>query len=90
MSGTTARVKGHTLRYEGQTRGYWRSERMGPGPGICSCGVESEVLPTTAARQRWHRAHKGEVIAASTPNGTAAGGNPAAAVSEAATSQNGQ
>lgn len=37
----------------------------GPGKGRCSCGVTSEwELPTTAARQRWHRIHKGDVLAA--------------------------
>jgi hypothetical protein len=65
-------VKGHYLRHEGRVfrigERYYLSlrwvERSGPGLCRCSCGWESESLPTTAARQRAHRAHKEAVVAA--------------------------
>jgi hypothetical protein len=55
------RVAGHTLPFEGRVMvaGWYRN---GPGFGRCSCGARSEKeLPNTAARQRWHRAHKEEI-----------------------------
>lgn len=55
------RLSGHGLLYEGRTRGWYRSETMGPGPAICSCGAESPPLPTTAERKRWHAQHKDAV-----------------------------
>ena len=56
-------LKGHGLFAEGRVlAGYgWGS---GPGRGKCSCGALSETLPSTAARQRWHKEHKAEVRAA--------------------------
>lgn len=55
-------VKGHTLPFEGRVYGYL-GLASGPGLGRCSCGVTSgKQLPTTAARQRWHREHKQAVI----------------------------
>ena len=54
-------VKGHTLSMEGQPVGYARN---GPGQGICSCRQLSPVLPTNAARKRWHKQHKDEILAA--------------------------
>lgn len=61
MSGTSARVPGHTLWHEGRILTYhgWGS---GEGKGLCSCGEQSPALPTTAARQRWHREHKQAVL----------------------------
>lgn len=56
------RVPGHTLPHEGRILGSW-TWSSGPGRGVCSCGEESpEVLPSTAARQRWHREHKETVV----------------------------
>lgn len=54
-------VPGHSLPFEGRVVNY-HGLGSGPGPAKCSCGWESESLPTTAARQRAHRAHKLEVI----------------------------
>lgn len=55
-------VKGHTLPYEGRVSTFMRMG-SGPGKGKCSCGAESsETLPTTAARQRWHREHKQAIL----------------------------
>ncbi len=56
-------VKGHSLLFEGKTPGAIRWTG-GEGPGKCSCGVLSPSLPTTGARQRWHKEHKAEVLAA--------------------------
>lgn len=55
-------LKGHGLRFEGRVNGYF-GMGSGPGKGRCSCGAESETLPTTAARQRWHRQHKARAAA---------------------------
>lgn len=58
------RVKGHTLPFEGRVRSVYRYG-SGPGHGRCSCGAASaDMLPSTAARQRWHRQHKSDVLAA--------------------------
>ena len=61
--GQQIRVKGHTLRYEGRV---WAYTRIGSGPGraVCSCGWESEMLESTAARQRAHRRHKMDLLEA--------------------------
>ena len=67
IEGTSARVSGHTLRYEGAA---YRSDGMperrhnGWGHGKCSCGELSGALANTAERKRWHRRHKAEVLAA--------------------------
>lgn len=71
MSRVVSRVVGHELRNEGRVfrigERYYASlgsgERNGPGSARCSCGAESPSLPTTAARQRWHRQHKADVLA---------------------------
>jgi hypothetical protein len=42
---------------------------VGHGHGLCSCGSRSPHLPSTAARQRWHAAHKGEVSGATPDTG---------------------
>lgn len=54
-------VKGHTLLFEGSPCGdaFWK--RSGTGRGKCSCGIMSPLLPSNAARQRWHRQHKQEM-----------------------------
>lgn len=56
------RVPGHTLPFEGRVmKAGWL--RNGSGRARCSCGTESDrELPNTAARQRWHRAHKKAVV----------------------------
>lgn len=56
------RVAGHGLRYEGRTHNAYRGLGNGVGTGKCECGAESPDLPTTAARQRWHKEHKAEVL----------------------------
>ena len=33
------------------------------GQAVCQCGAVSPTLPSTAARQRWHREHKADVRA---------------------------
>ena len=66
---TTQRVPGHTLVGEGRghdANGVWSWDwgiANGEGRGRCSCGALSPMLPTRTARKRWHREHKGEVIA---------------------------
>lgn len=62
-------VPGHGLRDEGKP--FWWSEHRqeyvrkpgcdSEGQALCRCGEFSGVLPTDAARKRWHRAHKEEV-----------------------------
>lgn len=67
---TSQRVKGHTLEHEGwphSTDGqrFWGSElAAGWGCGMCSCGALSNQVQGNAARKRWHREHKAEVLAA--------------------------
>jgi hypothetical protein len=54
------RLADHELPWEGRVEdslAYW-GVRHGEGTTSCSCGEQSPVLPTTAARQRWHREHK--------------------------------
>lgn len=58
------RVEGHSLRYEGR---YWNGLAYASGGmayGMCSCGKRSELLPSAAARKRWHREHKTDIITA--------------------------
>ncbi|GAA2347487.1 hypothetical protein [Dactylosporangium salmoneum] len=61
------RVAGHGLLREGAIYDenghlpHGAVVRSGPGRGKCECGSLSEVLPSTAARRRWHADHKGEV-----------------------------
>ena len=65
-------VKGHGLCHEGAAHDENGSylgrymNRIGGGVsvngyGFCSCGVRSALLESTAARKRWHRAHKSVV-----------------------------
>ena len=53
---------GHMLKREGRvfnpTNSYGSN---GSGSTACSCGQWSGVLPSTRARQQWHREHKAEV-----------------------------
>lgn len=57
-------VPGHHLPFEGKTKAQWMYRSgVASGSTKCSCGVESPVLPTIAARQRWHREHKLDVLA---------------------------
>jgi hypothetical protein len=68
MPKANARVAGHTLRAEGAP-----FDEAGAGPmyhyegkvgrAKCSCGALSEMLPTNAARRRWHADHKAAVVA---------------------------
>ncbi len=51
------RLAGHGLLAEGRVPNGW-SYGTGSGRARCECGWESDILPTTAARQRAHRAHK--------------------------------
>lgn len=65
---TSQRIKGHTLVAEGDPHDRfgiptWTYGGPVTGSGRCRCGVQSEPLPTTAARKRWHREHKAEVLA---------------------------
>ncbi len=59
------RVPGHMLRDSGRIWVGWPLLRYsyGPGYGVCSCGERSPDLPSTAARQRWHRQHKEALLA---------------------------
>lgn len=57
------RLAGHELLFEGQPCGVHFYARNGNGLGKCSCGELSELLPTNAARQRWHRQHKADIAA---------------------------
>ena len=68
---TSALVKGHRLLFEGRTSNdRWR--HTATGVGRCSCGGISHELTSDAARKRWHREHKGAVLAAEQEERTAA------------------
>lgn len=62
-------VPGHTLWVEGapfelvdgKPRRIGWSGVGGVGAARCSCGTFSPVLPSGAARRRWHRDHKRQV-----------------------------
>lgn len=63
-------LRGHALQHEGRAcepandRFGLELTRQSEGVAICECGVASPTLPSTAARQRWHReVHKPEVRA---------------------------
>jgi hypothetical protein len=79
-------VKGHGLRGEGlafvQEPAYFGGP-SGPrmvfdqkGQGLCHCGAWSPILPTTAARRRWHREHKQAVLDERGPAATCVGCDP--------------
>jgi hypothetical protein len=69
-------VRGHALQFEGQAlvpyddpepppwAPVYRLTHRSEGVAYCECGAVSPTLPSTAARQRWHReVHKPEVRA---------------------------
>lgn len=67
MSGPRSnRVRGHALRDEGMPfeKGVRLPVYGSLGYGRYECGAESPLLDTTAARKRWHRQHKAELLAA--------------------------
>lgn len=70
-------IRGHALQHEGGSMEVWDPRscareiggtKVGPsyapvGKALCECGEWSPELPSTAARQRWHRdVHKPAVI----------------------------
>lgn len=60
-------VPGHTLRFEGRAfvvneNGKNVFARGWHGRGLCSCGALGPMVTTVAARKRWHREHKAEVV----------------------------
>lgn len=64
-------VKGHGLQGEGLAFVDESCPPWNPRPrlvydqegrGLCGCGEWSPVLPSTAARKRWHREHKQAVL----------------------------
>lgn len=73
---TNTRLSGHELQYEGapyrlegrravRIDSSYYATRAGEGRGLCSCGAYSKVLPSAAARKRWHAEHKDAVRASS-------------------------
>lgn len=56
----STRIPGHALISEGAAhdadgrRLYCPNNSGGSGRALCSCGALSEVLPSGAARKRWH------------------------------------
>lgn len=71
---TSARVPGHTLDFEGSAYlqpGCAECEVPHDGPswlrrdghGHCSCGAYSDHTQSKGTRKRWHRQHKGDVLA---------------------------
>ena len=55
-------VKGHVLLFEGKPCGNTIYQLRGFGFGKCSCGLSSERLGSNAARKRWHKQHKADVL----------------------------
>ena len=70
MSYIYTQIPGHGLQAEGKPydpvprSGEWVRIYGGSriGVGVCSCGETSDVLTTDAARKRWHKDHKAEVL----------------------------
>lgn len=64
-------LRGHGLLCEGRPFAVWVTGAevptfLGPsgdGVGLCSCGAHSDVVPTNAARRRWHNEHKDAIRA---------------------------
>ena len=68
-------LRGHALQHEGGAMEVWdprsyspeiNGQKVGPtyepiGKALCQCGEWSPVLPSTAARKRWHTDHKAAV-----------------------------
>jgi hypothetical protein len=74
------RIKGHTLRYEGDPLhkpGCAECSALNPGDrtrgygghGRCSCGEYGPCDDTNASRKRWHRQHKLDVAPAPAVSG---------------------
>lgn len=63
---TSRRIRGHGLLREGRTGSSRHS--VSSGQATCECGERSPELPSTAARQRWHREHKAELVRESVPD----------------------
>jgi hypothetical protein len=57
------RLAGHYMLREGRLNYGMDGWPNGPGSVPCACGEKSPVLPTTAARKRWHGEHKDAVRA---------------------------
>lgn len=59
------RVPSRGLQREGRAHDHFGRYIGGPvGYALCSCGAMSEMVGTTAARQRWHVDHKREMTTA--------------------------
>lgn len=59
-------LKGHALWREGRActpNGFDLVDGSLPGYAFCECDARSVELPTTAARKRWHKQHKEEILA---------------------------
>lgn len=55
----TAGVHGHEV---GGGTHWWLANPAGTGIGVCRCGATSPVLPSNAARKRWHAEHKTDAV----------------------------
>lgn len=58
-------TRAHRLMREGAPYDDGGNERgggdlgvRGPGRALCTCGELSNILPSAAARKRWHKDHK--------------------------------
>lgn len=61
-------MRGHGLVNEGRVLNMFGRAMKIAAPGRCACGAESpKKYDTAAGRQRWHRRHKAEVLAAERP-----------------------
>jgi len=63
------RLSGHTLPLEGrvQLAGRLIGDGNGEGRAVCSCTDYSPLLPSTRARQQWHREHKDQIRSRRSP-----------------------
>ena len=61
----SARLTGHGLVAGGRVWIPGQPVRNGAGKGVCGCGTESPVLPSTRQRQQWHHGHKADRTAGS-------------------------
>jgi hypothetical protein len=67
---STVLLRRHTLLFEGRCIDGFRWGVGGEGPAGCSCGERSPVLPSGAARKRWHRRHKAAISGVAADGGT--------------------
>lgn len=54
-------IVGHGLQREGAAHdafGFFLGREVREGFGLCACGALSSLLPSIAARKRWHKEHK--------------------------------